>query len=203
MNLQDRKQLTHIRKLLARFERLIEEHIICHRVLIIYEKSLNSFLPEIKTKTEVHVRCASPNDIKKIAANFGKKFEKTLLKRLEDNDLCFVAEGRKGEIAGHCWVAFQEIYLSEIDKKMELTREEADLYDAFVFPEYRGKKIYQKMLEEIFRFLKKKHYMRAYGHALSNNIPSRRGIARVGYKPKKVVTLLRLFGLKIYIEKTF
>ena len=39
------------------------------------------------------------------------------LKRLKDGHICFIAEEEKGEIAGYCWVAFEEIYLGEIRKK--------------------------------------------------------------------------------------
>ena len=209
--INDLRFVFYVKKLCAYCKYLIENNIVCYRKLIIYEKSLDSVIPKIETKIEVHVRPALLNDIKRIAAAnapslmilkelLRKKYEHNLLKRQKDGHICFIAEEEKQKIAAYCWAAFREIYITEIHRKIELSPEEADLYDAFVFPEYRGKKIYQKLLAESFRFLSKRRYKRVYGHALSNNIPSRRGIQRVGYKPKKVVTLLKVFGLKKYNE---
>lgn len=208
MNSSDKLKFSlHFKNLLNYLENIIRKNILGRTQLIIYEKSLID-VPRIEAKIRVAVRPVALHHIKKLAEVRGGilgsmralAYERNLRKRLENGHICFIAEDKKGQIVGYCWVAFHEIFLSEISKKLELSPEEADLYDAFIFPEYRGKKIYQKILQEIFTFLRKNQYVRAYGHALIDNIPSRRGIARVGYRPKKVVTLLRLFGFKIYSE---
>ena len=206
MNPSDKLQFSlRFKNLLNYLENVIRKYIVDYTQVIIYEKSLDSIIPKIETKIEVQIRPALLNDIKKIAttnapSQLRKKYENNLSKRLKDGHICFIAEEENGKIAAYGWAAFREIYLTEINKKMELGPKEADIYDCFVFPEYRGKRIYQKLLAESFRFLRERQYKRVYGHALSNNIPSRRGIQRVGYKPKKVVTLLKLFGLKKYNE---
>lgn len=178
-------------------ESIIRKNILDYEQVIIYEKALSN-IPTISSKIKVSVKRASCDDIRRISVM--RALDKnSLLKRLNDGHLCFIAE-RKGDIVGYCWVAFQELYIIEIDKKIKFKNGGACVYDVFVFREYRRKKIYQKMLVEIFRFLRKKGHKRALINVLSTNIPSQRGVENVGFKIIRNVTFFRLFGLKKYAE---
>lgn len=185
------------RNLLNYLEHVIRKNIVDYKQVVIYEKPLTN-IPSINTKIKVSVKRASLDDIRKIYVKRARN-KNSLSKRLNDGHLCFIAE-RKDDIVGYCWVAFRELYVSEIDKKIKFNNAEACLYSVFVFPEYRRKRIYQKMLVEIFRFLRKKGHKKAFINVLSTNIPSQRGVEHVGFKSIKNVTFFRLFGLKKYVE---
>jgi len=186
------------------FEYLISffrNNILEYTRFIKFERSLTN-IPRIIPSIKIAVKPASINHIQKICARTFRRrnCERKLAKRLRNGHICFIAEERKKQIVGYFWVAFREIFLSEIGKKMKLSNGNAYLYNAFVFPEFRNKKVFEKMLEEILRFLRKKQFTKAYIGTRASNIPSLRGIRRVGYKPKEVVTLLRVFGLKITLN---
>jgi len=187
----------HFKTLINCFKNILRENIVDYVQVIIYERPLTN-MPSINTKIKVSVKRASMDDLKRIYVIRARN-KNGLSKRLNDGHLCFIAE-RKGDPVGYCWVAFRELYIIEIDRKIKFDNAEACIYDVFVFPEYRRKKIYQKMLVEIFRFLKKKGYKKAFINVLSTNIPSQRGVEHVGFKRIKNVTFLKLFGLKKYAE---
>ena len=185
------------KNLLNYLENVIRKNIVDYTQVIIYEKPLTN-IPSINTKIKVSVKRASLDDIRKIHVMHARN-KNSLSKRLNDGHLCFIAK-RKGDVVGYCWVAFRELYVSEIDKKIKFNNAEACLYNAFVFPEYRRKRVYQKILVEIFRFLRKNGHKKAFINVLSTNIPSQRGVEHVGFKVIKNVTFFRLFGLKKYVE---
>jgi GNAT superfamily N-acetyltransferase len=185
------------KNLLSYLDSFIRRKIVNYTKVVIYEKSLTN-IPRINTRIKVNIKLTSLDEIRKICV-MRVRNKDSLTKRLNDGHLCFIAE-REGDIVGYCWVAFQELYVSEIDKKIKFSNTEACLYDAFVFPEYRRKRIYQKMLVEIFKFLRKKGHEKAFINILSTNISSQRGVEHVGFQSIKNVTFLRLFGLRKYAE---
>ena len=196
MNSRDRPQFSlYFRNLLGFLENLIRKNIIDWKVVIIYEKNLTD-IPNVNTKIEVNVKRASLNDVKKM---MHAKNKNLLSKRLSDGHLCFIAE-RKGDIAGYCWVAFRELYISEIGRKVRFDDLEACVYDSFVYRGYRRKRIFQKMLVQIFRFLKEKGHRKTFINVLSTNTPSQRGVENVGFKSRKKVAFFKLFGFKKYAE---
>lgn len=170
---------------------VIKKNIIVYTQVIIYEKRLDN-IPSVNTKIDVSVKRASLDDIRKMF----QRDKNNLAKKLKEGHVCFIAE-RKGDILGYCWVAFRELYVREIDRKIKFKKAEACIYDVFVFPDYRRKRIYQKMLVEIFRFLRKKGYEKVFINVLSTNIPSKRGVEHVGFKRIKNVIFFRLFGLSV------
>jgi len=201
IDLLDKLQLIVFRKLPTFFKSHLS-NLVSYASLIIYEKDLTGKTPVtlIDAEIEVDVHCASSNDIEKIT-RVAKTNRKKILERLDNGHLCFVTVEREGKIVGYCWVAFNEIYLSEIDRKMMLLPEEANIYDAFIFHEHRRKKVYQRMLGTICRWIKGKGFQRVYISSLSINIPSRKGIEKAGFKKRGTVTAFRLFGLIKYREK--
>lgn len=169
--------------------------------IIIYEQNLagGTTIPLIDTEIEVSVRCASFNDIEKMfQVNIDKK---KISKRLEHGHICFVSVRGDGKIVGYCWVAYEGIHLNEIDRKLELSPEEAMIYDCFVYEEYRKRRVYQRMLGTVCIFIRDKGFQRVYIHSVSTNIPSNKGIKKVGFKEKGRVSTLKFFGLKKYREK--
>jgi len=52
-------------------------------------------------------------------------------------------------------------------------------------------------------YLKNKGYKKALTVVLNNNIYSRKAFKKIGFNGKKIVTLIRLFGLKFHVWHKF
>jgi ribosomal protein S18 acetylase RimI-like enzyme len=133
-----------------------------------------------------------------------QRHEMNLARRLAIGDTCFLAEDDNGSIAGFCWVVFRHNA-----RKMpwiagslatSLQPREAFVYDAYVVPDYRRNRIYERLLLEVLRFLRKEHYLRVYFQVQSGNIPSRKGIVRMGFRARNIVTRVTVLGHKMSFE---
>jgi RimJ/RimL family protein N-acetyltransferase len=119
--------------------------------------------------------------------------------RFIKDHLCFVAQ-QNGMIIGYAWVAFGEIYVSEIERTMKLQADEAEIYDVFVSREHRGKRVAHEMLRNICDYLREKGMRKACIAALSTNGASRRMIERMGFTKNGTVTFFKLFWMRKYSE---
>lgn len=193
--------------LLYYLRNLLNEYVFENVQLVTYERSLID-VPRIDSKMKIKFRLAELRDLKKLAevtvfpclrirANvLRRRHEETTMKRLRDGDICFLAEDEKGDIVGFCWIVFHQSFVREIARALstKLQPKEALIYDGFVVPQYRGNRIWEKLLEEALRFLDEKECLRAYVQVSHENVPSTKSVLRVGFRPRNVVRIVRLFA---------
>ena len=187
------KSLTHWPQLLIT---ILSPNIVLERVVYItYVRSLNG-IPQIEPKIRVRVRIGEFRDLKKLTKlvvscpdfyleTLRRRHELGLIRRLRDGDICFLAENEKGDIVGMLWVVFRQSFVREWYRALSVKMQprEALLYDAFVVPQYRGNRIFEKLLEEALGFLGEKQYLRAYTQVSYENVPSTKSALRVGFRP--------------------
>ena len=87
-----------------------------------------------------------------------------------------------GEICDHLKVASKEIYL----------------FNAYAYPGFRGKHIYQNLLSYALKYYKKNSYIRALIFTTQNNISSRCGIKKAGFKCFGHIHFSNFLGRKIW-----
>jgi GNAT superfamily N-acetyltransferase len=75
----------------------------------------------------------------------GEPFDSlTLPDRFERGDVLVVCHD-KSTVMGYTWLAFKDLWVSEARLFLLLSDDEATTYDAFVFPQYRGRKLYTRI----------------------------------------------------------
>ena len=136
------------------------------------EKDLLEPIPEVHPPIDLQVAIASDSDLQRVREMLVAAFkEKSEFE--EDADMggiCFVAKSN-GQTTGFSWVTFQPIKLN----RGTLARYPKDcgyLHGSFVFPEFRGKKIFQYLTREIYLYLKGHGYRYACNLTFVNNAAS-------------------------------
>jgi len=168
---------------------------------LVWELDLVREIPKIGTKMPVNIRTAAIHDLL-THAYFGRPplREDEALKRLNDGDLCFIALW-KGIIIAYMWATLKrKVYVPEFEREIVFKNGEGYLYDGFVFPVFRRKGLFKKMVEEALHYLKSQNIKKAYGITLTTNESSQRVMRDKGFYAVRLVKFVRIFGFKRFEE---
>jgi len=162
---------------------------------LFWERSLAEEIPKVETRIAAEIRLASINDFKGFPS-----LRDEALKRLNNDDLCFVAIWN-GIIVGYTWASLKrKVYIPEFERKIVFNNGEAYLYDGFVFPDFRRKSILKKILEEALHYLKSQNVKRANACTLAANEPPQRALRDVGFRAVKLGKFVKIFRFKKFEE---
>ena len=151
----------------------------------------------IEAKVEVKVKLASSSDVLRLTERFGGRGKMEALKR---GHLCFIAE-IEGEIVHYKWVTFDEVYVSELKRKMHLNCNSAYIYAVYTVPRFRGLGIDPKVTISVFDYLYGKGVEKVHILVSSSNFPSLRVVQKVGYRKMGEIGFLQVFSYKKYAYK--
>ena len=103
-----------------------------------------------------------------------------------------------GQLAGWGWSYWptEPAVVTETETTIEFEPQSVSLYDYFVLPEFRGRRLYQALLSRILTERFAEGAERAYIGVLAANRPSLKAIERVGFRVVAVDELTRLLGWK-------
>jgi len=96
-----------------------------------------------------------------------------------------------GQIAGFVKVGFKRVYIEDYEREIDLSKEEAFIYDTFILPQHRRKYLGSYLLFELFKDLMQKGIAVAYCHIPTWNVASSRLYLKVGFKRLAYVRYLR------------
>lgn len=172
--------------------------------MMVYSRPLDTDIPVVETKVPVEVRVlVSAKDVNDrcyqgvlLASGDDPVQHNETLRRLDQGDICVV--GIVGDkVAGFVWQYSQRRkYEPAIEREEIFDEDEVLLYDALVFPEFRGKRVNTKLLETLLFFVKFKNYLKARTYVQAHNVAQRKTFERLGLYPVKVITCLRVFKFK-------
>jgi len=179
--------------------------VIAYRRLIVYEYDLQQRpTVDIRPEIDVSMNFISAPDL---AGNMNLRMHGTSIMTKEDFNslaqgrICLAAQLSDDLIIGFCWLAFGDIYVSEIDTIRKLSPEEANIFNLRVLPEYRRKGISKAILSAACQYLKEKGFRKVSIEASSTNYASRRAIERVGFKETGALVFWRLLWIKHHREE--
>ncbi len=134
------------------------------------EKNLRESFTPIKAKIALKIRVATEAEKDRIWRRADRLEKKRMERARREGDTCLVAlHGRK--IAGYTWFSHRMV---KVDSHMikPLPKGSAFMFDSVVYPEYRGKKVFQNIISEVIRYNRKKGN-RFLGNLVDqNNIPA-------------------------------
>lgn len=160
-----------------------------------WERNLAEQIRKVETKMAVEIRLASVNDFRTFPS-----FRDEALKRLNNDDLCFVAMWN-GIIVGYLWASLKrKVYIPEFEREIVFNNGEAYLYDGFVFPDFRRKSIIKKILEAALHYLKSHNVKRANVCTLTANETPQRVLRDAGFRVAKFCKFVKVFRFKKFEE---
>ena len=104
----------------------------------------------------------------------------------------------KHELAYYCWISLIEFQFSKNLYQMSLNDTQGLLFDAFCFPNFRGKRLHSFM--NCYRLKKLKEFGKneAVVILLSQNTPARKSQKRAYFTCNRTITTYSFFGKKGY-----
>jgi GNAT superfamily N-acetyltransferase len=143
-----------------------------------------------------HVRLANHEDLDNIIAITGMEIKERFERNLHLKSTCYVADF-DGVIAGYSWTNRHVMSLLGM-RLCCLSGNNIFLHDVFVFPEYRGKKIFQDMLYKVYDEMAHEGFLTISCFVDKDNSPSIAGFKRIGFK-FKTAPILKLPGIRPFV----
>lgn len=134
------------------------------------ERTFGDAMQHIEPLPELIVRRATPSDLARLGTVFGPAQAESCRIATAQHSQCFVAvEGE--EIAGYSWLNTHDIYLLSW-KIQALPPQGGYTYNSFVRPEFRGRKIFQRLTEAVYSELEQEGFQFCCNLVDRDNAPS-------------------------------
>jgi|SRR5665648_214667 len=169
---------------------------------IIYEYLLEIPIKKIEPKIKVTIRAATEDDLDKFKGIVNERKIKLFKKRFKKDRICFMALDQE-KIAYFGWISFGDEYESIFQIIVKVNDKEAYWFDCHTIPEYRRNGLHSAITAKALIYLKDKGCKKVLTHVMKNNIYSRKSFRKVGFKEKRMVTLIKIFNFKHYIVRDF
>jgi hypothetical protein len=155
--------------------------------LYYFEKNLRKLKEDEFFYSEIKllVRQADSKDIEKLLALVDEKTVKLIRRYLNYGSSCFMAFDNN-EIAGYSWINMSNVlmdgyYICPVSTGGVFT------FGGFVFPHYRGKKVFQQIISHYCREFKDKNYFFIGNFVARNNSPALGARKKFSSLKKKVI----------------
>lgn len=116
------------------------------------------------------------------------------------NGHIFAAINYSGEIIGYIKIGINEIYIHDFDRIISFPPGVAFVYDTFVLPAYRNKRIALHAIMKTIKFLKDRGYTKLWCHIEKWNAASLRLYRKAGFKEKGTIRFSAFFTLPLFIR---
>lgn len=159
------------------------------RLKLMYgERDVTEPIPDVRTDAPVEVRIATRDDLDSVGAAIASPEDLRLFRlSRESGAVCFVAwvDGRP---AGYSWLNLEALTLSARVLR-KLPREYGYQCDSVVFPEYRGRKLFQKLSAAIYAYLRERGRRYACNLVARDNAASIEARRKLGatFRPVTIV----------------
>jgi ribosomal protein S18 acetylase RimI-like enzyme len=100
-------------------------------------------------------------------------------------------------IIGYVKVGIGHVYINDFEQIIKFPESVAYIYDSFVLPSYRRKKVASYLINETIIFLRKEGFSKILCHIPAWNIASANAYSRLGFEGVKTIRFVKLFGFKI------
>ena len=158
---------------------------------IIVERALEEPVQTIVPAKDVVIKQANVDDIFKLNSLVNPQKYQLYQKRNDKGIVCFIAlEGDK--VIAYSWIKFTSRYQP---KKSIPDNKVAYLYDSFVSPKYRNKRLHSALTAARLQYLRQRGYLKVLTAGQKDN-PSFKTMVQAGFKPTKTVLLFTVFKLQ-------
>jgi len=105
------------------------------------------------------------------------------------------------KVVGFIKIAIVRAYIEDYEDEISLADDEAFIYDTFILPEFRKKRMGSFMLFSILNELKKKNFLFAFCHIPNWNCASCKLYQGMGFKRISYIRYIRLFRFRYFSAK--
>jgi GNAT superfamily N-acetyltransferase len=173
-------------------------HIFDLRRAIVFERSLNQPIPECSPSMNVTLREMTLEDLERF-----REPESYLRERRIINFAGQLKIGRTAMIAladdrvvGYGWLSLENVRERGIGVEVSLGEGEGYIYDGFIFPSSRGRRIYPYLIAWRLNWLKRHGCKTVYSIVLTGNRSAVNWHQKMGFRDEQRICTMSLLGLK-------
>jgi GNAT superfamily N-acetyltransferase len=162
-----------------------------YRRLLLVERPLDQPIADYTPRLPVNVAMLAQSEVDDYLVFRPRNTRREIAERLRSGQLCFVAR-HEGRIVGASWACFQPAWIPFLGCSIDVTSDEAHIYDKFMLPTYRGYGIANAVRTHQLKHLQRAGYRRATGAVLPENVSSLRDDTRGGFRAYGVLARIKL-----------
>ncbi len=103
-----------------------------------------------------------------------------------------------GRIAGYVKIGFGKVYVQDFNREITLPAKDAMIYDTFVLPEFRGRRVALALVNEAAGYLKGRGYERIWCHIPEWNVASSTLYLKAGFREVERIRFVRLMSFGFF-----
>jgi RimJ/RimL family protein N-acetyltransferase len=115
--------------------------------------------------------------------------------RLESGRGAFVVLSM-GRVCGYGWFSRQPEIDARCGIEISLGKDEGYIYDGFIFPAFRRRRIYPQLLLSRLEWLRREGCRRVYSIVFSDNTPALNAHWQVGFRPYGEMSYSKIFNFR-------
>jgi GNAT superfamily N-acetyltransferase len=162
-----------------------------YRRLLLLERALDRPIADFTPALEVDVAMLAADEIDAYLAFRPEAARPEIAARLRAGEWCFVAWHDRRIVAA-AWIAARPVWVPFLGCDIETAPGEAQIYDKFTLPAFRGRGIANAVRTRHLRYLRDAGFRRAIGAVLPENASSLRDDARGGFRVYGTVARVKL-----------
>ena len=176
---------------------LLERVGIKKSKVVVYKVDLGNIVyPNDKAfPLDVTYKLCTKEDINKLPNRFVKSgFQRDL-----ENGHNMIAAFLNGAIIGYAWFSTQKVYATEIERWVDFDGVYG--WRWFVAPNFRKQGLGKKIIENALTMAKALGNKELYTLTETDNLPAQKVLESMGFKKQKIISYVRLFNFKRWMEK--
>ena len=162
-----------------------------YRRLLLVERPLDCPVADFTPDLPVDVAMLAQDEVDDYLVFRPGTTRREIAGRLRSGDMCFVAR-REGRIVAAAWVATHPVWVPFLGCRIDVTPDEAHIYDKFTLPAYRGHGIANAVRTYHLKHLRRAGLLRATGAVLPENVSSLRDDTKGGFRVYGVLGRIKL-----------
>src|SRR5574341_732822 len=160
----------------------------------VWALNLDEATPVVTPLVQATFRSLGPESALALAAAMGST-PTEIYKRFDAGRICYSAYV-KDQVAAYGWVSFDEEFIGELSLRLKLLPGEAYIWDCATLPAFRQNRLFSALLVYMLQKLRLGRLCRVWIGANLDNLPSQRGIDRVGFHRVADLVVRRVLALR-------
>ena len=121
----------------------------------------------------------------------------------KNNNHIFYVIKYNASIIGYMKIGINCCYIHDFNEIIKFPRKFAFIYDTFILPEYRGKKLAQFCVNESIKYLNRNNYNTVLCHIENWNLPSIKVFMDAGFYKKDCIRYFKILFLRFFVKNNF
>ena len=172
-----------------------------YRRMILFERRLDEPASATAGEGEISASLLQPGDIEEYVRFRSGPSQEEVQARIQQGQLCFLARWQ-GALGHAVWAATGSVRVAYLNCGIELTGDEAYIYDSYTAPEFRRRGLTAARADAMLRYFRERSYVRVFSLVMPENPGGIGSTLNAGYRRAGVIGRVEIGGWRRYFQRT-